>query len=125
MADNKLEIWNENDGQVFYKWPFYNIGVQMQPAAALNDALKTFESLLIEKESAGRVLARLIDQGAKAGVSLKLHISNMDEALEGLSEKHRLKASVSSMNREGFVHSGKVSTVKYDKGGLRRIFGLS
>ncbi|BAV06985.1 hypothetical protein FLA_3005 [Filimonas lacunae] len=118
-------MWSENEHGVFYKWPLLNIGVQLQPVVALKDALKEFESLLIEKESSGRVLARIIDQGAKAGIAISLNVEDMDAALEELSEKHRLKTSVISLEGKGAIRSGKVPKAAYSKSSLRRLFGLS
>lgn len=126
MADNKPGLWKEEESIGFYKWPFYEIGVQLQPEVALNDVLNDFASLMLEKQSAGRTLARLIDQGAKAGISVTLHIEDVDAALEELPENHRLRAAVSSMVREGLISVGvKKPAVAYSKQGLRRLFGLS
>jgi len=125
MVNPRLEVWQENENGTFYKWPFYNIGVQLKPAAALPDVCAEFGSLLLDKESAGRVLARLIDRGLKSGISVSLYIESVEAALEELPEKHRLVPAVASLTLSNGIRTNGVSTVQYSKSGLRRMFGLS
>lgn len=125
MVNPRLEIWQENENGTFYKWPFFNIGVQMKPAAALPDVCAEFGSLLLDKESAGRVLARLVDQGRKAGVTVSLHMEDAAAEVAELPENHRLRPSIASMEQKNGVRTSVVTTLPYTKRALRRLFGLS
>ena len=127
MFEKTLELWQENEAGEYYKWPFYNIGVQLQPATALKDVMANFGVMMLEREPAGRLLSVLIDRGRKAGLQVSLHMYNVDATLEGLTERQRLKAAILNMNREGFISRSRSSdtTVEYSKQKLRSLFGLS
>lgn len=125
MVNPRLEVWQENENGTFYQWPFFKIGVQMKPAAALPDVCAEFGSILLDKESAGRVLARIIDQGRKAGITVNVHFEEAAAATEGLPQNHRLIPAIAGMNRNNGISTSVTPTQPYSKTALRRLFGLS
>lgn len=127
MVNPILEVWQENENGTFHKWPFFELGVQMKPAAALKDVCAEFGSLLLDKESAGRVLARLIDRGAKAGISVSVQTDDTPAALEGISDSHRLRSAITTLaqHKHGISSTTAAPAGPYSKSALRRLFGLS
>lgn len=119
MDQNELTPVKKINGRVFYKYPYLDILIAIEPSKAITDLWKLWTISIRNVKSAGTILQILVDQGRKAGVQSFLHIESSDM----LPEAHRLTSAILSLDTSnGIYYTPKAPEYSFQK--LRRIFDI-